>query len=134
MATDEAQAFYDAVYSVVRLIPKGQVTTYGTSPLNFPWCPGHVAKLIDRPRNSRQVGQALKYLQDDTVPWQRVVNHKGIISPRDEPGAADRQRVQLLAEGVPVEDGGMDASFEGGAGRVDLALFGWFPASVHLPQ
>jgi alkylated DNA nucleotide flippase Atl1 len=29
MATDEAQAFYSAVYSVVRLIPKGQVTTYG---------------------------------------------------------------------------------------------------------
>jgi len=39
-----------------------------------------------------------------------------------------------MAEGVPVEDGGMDANFEGGAGRVDLALFGWFPASVHLPQ
>jgi hypothetical protein len=31
---------------------------------------------------------------------------------------------------VPVEDGGMDANFEGGAGRVNLALFGWFPASV----
>jgi alkylated DNA nucleotide flippase Atl1 len=30
MATDEAQAFYDAAYSVVRLIPRGQVTTYGT--------------------------------------------------------------------------------------------------------
>jgi alkylated DNA nucleotide flippase Atl1 len=29
MATDEAQAFYDAAYAVVRLIPKGQVTTYG---------------------------------------------------------------------------------------------------------
>ena len=39
MATDEAQAFYNAVYSVVRLIPKGQVTTYGTSPLNFPLTP-----------------------------------------------------------------------------------------------
>ena len=62
------------------------------------------------------------------------MNHKGIISPRDEPGAADRQRVRLLAEGVPVEDSGMDAHFNGGGGgRVDLALFGWFPASVHLP-
>jgi alkylated DNA nucleotide flippase Atl1 len=29
MATDEAEAFYNAVYSVVRLISKGQVTTYG---------------------------------------------------------------------------------------------------------
>ena len=77
----------------------------------------------------------MKYLQDETVPWQRVVNHKGIISPRDVPGAADRQRVRLLAEGVPVEDVGMDANFDGGGGgRVDLALFGWFPTSVQLPQ
>jgi methylated-DNA-protein-cysteine methyltransferase related protein len=67
------------------------------------------------------------------VPWQRVVNHKGVISPRDEPGAADRQRVRLIVEGVPVEDVGMDANFEGGGGgRVDLAMFGWFPASVDL--
>ena len=63
-----------------------------------------------------------------------MVNHKGIISPRDEPGAADRQRVRLMAEGVPVEDSGMDANFDGGAGRVDLALFGWFPASAQLPS
>jgi len=95
--------------------------------------PGHIAKLINRPRNSRQVGQALKHLQDDTVPWQRVVNHQGIISPRDVPGAADRQRTRLLQEGVPVEDVGMDAEFNsGGGGRVDLALFGWFPASVQI--
>jgi methylated-DNA-protein-cysteine methyltransferase-like protein len=97
---------------------------------------GHVAKLINRPRNSRQVGQALKFLQDETVPWQRVVNHKGIISPRDEPGAANRQRVRLLEEGILVEDAGIDADFDGGGGgggRVDLALFGWFPVSVNIP-
>jgi methylated-DNA-protein-cysteine methyltransferase related protein len=99
----------------------------------MPLIPGHIAKLINRPRNSRQVGQALKYLQDNTVPWQRVVNHKGIISPRDSPGATDRQRIRLLAEGVPVENVGMYGNFEsGGGGRVDLALFGWFPVSVPL--
>ena len=93
-----------------------------------------MAKLIHRPRNSRQVGQALKYLQDETVPWQRVVNHKGIISPRDEPGAAERQRVALVREGVIVEDGGMDHVFEGGAGRVDLAMYGWFPEAVQIDE
>jgi methylated-DNA-protein-cysteine methyltransferase related protein len=92
---------------------------------------GHIAKLIHRPRNARQVGQALKFLQDETVPWQRVVNHKGIISPRDVPGAAERQRRRLVREGVVVEDIGMDAEFRsGGAGRVDLAMYGWFPASL----
>jgi hypothetical protein len=30
---------------------------------------------------------------------------------------------------------GMDADFNGGGGgRVDLALFGWFPTSVELQQ
>jgi methylated-DNA-protein-cysteine methyltransferase related protein len=73
----------------------------------------------------------LKYLQDESVPWQRVVNHKGIISPRDVPGAVDRQRVRLLEEGVAVEDAGIDERFEGGGGgRVDLALFGWFPVNL----
>lgn len=51
------------------------------------------------------------------------MNHKGIISPRDEPGAADRQRVRLLAEGVPVEDAGMDAHFNGGGGEEWTWLF-----------
>jgi len=32
MATDEAETFYTAVYDVVRLIPQGQVTTYGRFP------------------------------------------------------------------------------------------------------
>jgi len=31
-ATDEAEAFHTAVYEVVRLIPRGQVTTYGMLP------------------------------------------------------------------------------------------------------
>jgi len=36
MPTDEAQSFYNAVYAVVRLIPKGQVTTYGPKPAFSP--------------------------------------------------------------------------------------------------
>jgi hypothetical protein len=43
----------------------------------------------------------------------------------------DRQRERLLVEGVPVEDVGIDAEFNsGGGGRVDLALFGWFPTVI----
>jgi hypothetical protein len=39
-----------------------------------------------------------------------------------------------LEEGVAVEDAGIDANFDGGGGgRVDLALFGWFPVSVNIP-
>jgi methylated-DNA-protein-cysteine methyltransferase-like protein len=48
----------------------------------------------------------------DDVPWQRVVNAKGEISPR--PGAR-RQRELLEAEGVVFDE----------KGRVDFKKFGW---------
>ena len=63
---------YEQFYDVVRQIPTGRVTTYGT-----------VASLAGLPGRARQVGYALAALRDDaTVPWQRVVNAKGEVSPR----------------------------------------------------
>jgi methylated-DNA-protein-cysteine methyltransferase-like protein len=48
----------------------------------------------------------------DDVPWQRVINSKGEISPR--PGA-ETQRHLLEEEGVHFDD----------RGRVDLKFYGW---------
>ncbi|ODQ51352.1 DNA binding methylated-DNA--cysteine S-methyltransferase [Saitoella complicata NRRL Y-17804] len=124
MATPEAEAFYDAVYTCVRLIPYGRVTTYG-----------HIAKLIDAPRNSRQVGQALKYLPADQadVPWHRVISSSGKISPRERMEGAREQAAILREEGVEVVDVGMDERFEGGGGgKVSLGVYGWFPEVVDL--
>ncbi|KAH7198263.1 6-O-methylguanine DNA methyltransferase [Fusarium flagelliforme] len=77
--SDEAQAFFYAVYSAVQEIPYGKVTTYG-----------HIAALVGTPQRPRQVGVCLKHLpadpsqhfNHDNVPWQRVINSKGQISPR----------------------------------------------------
>lgn len=77
--SEEAEAFFHVVYTAVRQIPYGKVTTYG-----------HIAKLVGTPERPRQVGICLKHLpQDadsrfnhDNVPWQRVINAKGMISPR----------------------------------------------------
>ncbi|KAK0706056.1 DNA binding methylated-DNA--cysteine S-methyltransferase [Lasiosphaeria miniovina] len=77
--SDEAAAFFHAVYSAVQEIPHGKVTSYG-----------HIAKLVGTPQRPRQVGVCLKHLPSDTaarfnhanVPWQRVINAKGVISPR----------------------------------------------------
>jgi methylated-DNA-protein-cysteine methyltransferase-like protein len=71
---------------------------------------------------------ALKYLPDnsnlrfngDTVPWQRVINSKGLISPRGVDGAA-RQAAALEREGVTVERNAI------GEYSIDLSRFGWFP-------
>lgn len=82
------------------------------------------------------VGAALKFLQDDTVPWQRVIGASGAISERGDGGqGARRQAVRLREEGVTVaglEDdemgGGVSTAAGGGNAssyRVSLATFGW---------
>ncbi|KAK4121871.1 DNA binding methylated-DNA--cysteine S-methyltransferase [Parathielavia appendiculata] len=116
--SDEAQAFFHAVYSAVQEIPPGKVTSYG-----------HIAKLIGTPQRPRQVGVCLKHLPVDTsarfnhdnVPWQRVINAKGVISPRSQPSGARNQAAALQAEGVTVTTGAL------GELMVDFGQFGWFP-------
>ncbi|KAK4688990.1 methylated-DNA-protein-cysteine methyltransferase related protein, partial [Tremellales sp. Uapishka_1] len=120
-------------YELVREIPYGKVTTYG----RWPWrtsvglpstaSTGHIAKLAGYPTCSRHVGNALKMLPlDSTVPWQRVISSKGLISPRGDQGqGAARQKDRLEAEGVEVE------TLAGAGGeRVDLRIWGWFPEQL----
>lgn len=116
MTLDSAE-FHEAVYGVVRQIPRGKVTTYG-----------HVAKLVGMPTYSRHVGQALKFLSPDAnppVPWQRVVSSAGKISSRG-PGTdgAQRQWEALEAEDVEVRVGRANELL------IDLVAYGWFPVSV----
>lgn len=162
-----AEEFHSTVYDLVRLIPEGRVTTYGTCPKCLATrltvqdiLPRYVAarsaaltaarwlaKLYVRmappalTADSRSVGAALKFLQDDTVPWHRVIGSGGIISERGDGGAgAARQAERLRAEGVEVVDT-MSHSGAGaplaGRGRYRVASLrsggagpGWFPASV----
>jgi methylated-DNA-protein-cysteine methyltransferase-like protein len=99
---------YARIYRVVAKIPRGKVATYG-----------QVAALAEMPRAARQVGYALAALRDDAkgVPWQRVINSKGEISARFEPGFEDLQRVLLEQEGVRFN----------AQGRVDLDKVQWTP-------
>lgn len=98
---------HDAVYSVVAEIPMGKVATYG-----------QIAELIGRPRSARQVGYALAATPDDVeIPWHRVINARGQISPRTQPGSDELQRILLEDEGVV-----FDAQ-----GRICLERFQWQP-------
>ncbi|KAJ9305059.1 hypothetical protein DTO217A2_5394 [Paecilomyces variotii] len=119
--SDEAEWWFNAVYAAVQEIPRGKVTSYG-----------HIARLLGQPQRPRQVGICLKHLpsnndsetshyyNSDNVPWQRVLNARGMISHRG-PGSAARQAAALRREGVHVD---MDAM---GEMYVDLATYGWFP-------
>ncbi|RAL12881.1 MGMT family protein [Aspergillus homomorphus CBS 101889] len=132
--SDEAEWWINAVYEAVQEIPAGRVTSYG-----------HIALLLGYPKRPRQVGVSLKHLPSDprrqdadveseaeaeasstpffhsgNVPWQRVINSKGMISHRG-PGSAERQAEALRAEGVEVEVDAMGEFY------VDTGRFGWFP-------
>lgn len=89
-------AGHAGIYEVVRRIPHGRVATYG-----------QVARLAGLPRQARRVGYALSALRgDEGVPWHRVVNARGRISPRASGEPDDRQRGLLEAEGVVFDDDG----------------------------
>lgn len=84
---------------------------------------------VETAQRPRQVGVCLKHLpQDptarfnhDNVPWQRVINSKGVISPRSQPAGSQNQAAALEAEGVAVSRTAL------GELTVDFKDFGWFP-------
>ena len=84
--------FYDAVYVLVRDIPRGRVMTYG-----------QVAAALGAPRAARAVGYAMRAAPDG-VPWQRVINRHGGISPRGDGEGALVQRTLLERERVKFRD------------------------------
>ena len=53
------------------------------------------------PNQARRVGYALSALPENhRLPWHRVINAKGEVSPRSEPRFEDVQRGLLEREGV----------------------------------
>lgn len=95
---------YERIYAVVRQIPSGQVATYG-----------QVATIVGG-CSARVVGYAMAALPAGSgVPWQRVINLQGKVSPRGAGDGSLRQRHLLEAEGV---------SFDSQE-RVDFATVGW---------
>ncbi len=95
------------VWAVVRRIPRGRVATYK-----------QIAEhaVLPGPTGPRQVGYALAALPADSrIPWQRVINAQGRVSPRGPHDDGERQRELLALEGVQI---GLD-------GRIDLARYGW---------
>ena len=94
--------FFARVYAVVRRIPRGKVTSYGS-----------IARALGVPQGARTVGWALGACPDD-IPWHRVVNVQGKISWRPT-GGFKLQRTLLQREGVRFNR----------QGRINLAKFGW---------
>jgi methylated-DNA-protein-cysteine methyltransferase-like protein len=106
MPSRKVSATYVRVYAVVKRIPHGRVATYG-----------QVATLAGIPGAARQVGYALNATPEGMrIPWQRVINAQGTVSPRADPDDETHQRTLLEAEGVSFDNN-----------RVDLERYRWRP-------
>ena len=83
---------YRRIYQKVETIPKGKVACYG-----------QVAKAIGMHRGAHIVGWALKALpKESLVPWQRIINQKGVISIINPKFPKSLQKTLLEEEGISV--------------------------------
>jgi len=87
--------FFEQVYSVVRLIPTGRVTSYGA-----------IAKYLGSAQSSRMVGWAMNasHAQDEPVPAHRVVNRNGMLTGKMHFAHPGAMQELLEREGVAVHD------------------------------
>ncbi|MEQ9166828.1 MAG: MGMT family protein [Fulvivirga sp.] len=92
MSEDKHYSFFQNVYDVVRLIPKGRVTSYGA-----------IANYLGAKRSARMVGWAMNAAHGlDDVPAHRVVNRVGLLSGKNHFSEPDRMEQLLKDEGITV--------------------------------
>jgi methylated-DNA-protein-cysteine methyltransferase-like protein len=86
--------FFEDVWALVRLVPKGKVTTYGA-----------IAKFLGMEKSARMVGWAMNasHAMAD-VPAHRVVNRCGVLSGKHHFSSPDVMKRLLMDEGVEVAD------------------------------
>lgn len=85
--------FFEQVYAVVRLIPKGRVTSYGA-----------IATYLGTAKSSRMVGWAMNgsHTVRPKVPAHRVVNRNGLLTGKHHFESPTRMQELLEKENVRV--------------------------------
>ncbi|MDO7854284.1 MGMT family protein [Hymenobacter convexus] len=108
----EPRNFFQDVHEVVRLVPPGRVTTYGT-----------IAHYLGARHGARTVGYAMMaaHTADQYVPAHRVLNRLGHLTGRLHYATPFAMQEALEAEGIRVEKDRV----------VDFAKLFWDP-SVEL--
>lgn len=88
-----AYSFFENVYEVVRLIPKGRVTSYGA-----------IAKYLGTRGSARMVGYAMNAAgsQFPPVPAHRVVNRNGMLTGKHHFSNPNEMQLLLEREGIQV--------------------------------
>lgn len=103
MRRQNNSSLYLRIYALTRQIPTGHVSSYG-----------RIAQLAGCA--ARTVGFALAALPaGNDVPWQRVINSRGQVSPRADGHGNVLQRDLLESEGISFDENQ----------TIDLNTFGW---------
>ncbi len=87
--------FFEDVFEVVRLIPKGRVTNYGS-----------IAKYLGTGLSSRMVGWAMNASHNvkPKVPAQRVVNRNGLLTGKFHFKTPTTMQELLEKEGIKIKN------------------------------
>ena len=97
-------SIYQQIHEIICLIPAGKVATYG-----------QIAEIVGG-CTARMVGYATSAIPfDSDIPWQRVINFQGGISPRSGGSGELLQQELLEAEGVMFDQNG----------RTNLEYYRW---------
>ena len=88
-------SFFEQVYAVARLIPKGRVTSYGA-----------IGKYLGTARSARMVGWAMNGAHNikPKVPAHRVVNRNGLLSGKHHFGTPTKMKELLEKDGITVKN------------------------------
>jgi methylated-DNA-protein-cysteine methyltransferase-like protein len=91
----DTRNFFEDVFELVRLIPKGRVTNYGS-----------LAKYLGSGKSSRMVGWAMNasHHAEPSVPAQRVVNRNGFLTGKNHFETPTTMQELLEKEGIQVKD------------------------------
>lgn len=86
-------SFFEAVFEVVRQIPKGKVTSYGA-----------IAEALGTKGSARMVGWAMNqsHFVKPAVPAHRVVNRQGRLSGKMHFSPPERMQELLEKEGIRI--------------------------------
>ena len=91
---EEKPNYFDLVYQVVRLIPAGRVTSYGT-----------IAHYLGLKSGARMVGYAMNAAHTmPEVPAHRVVNRVGLLTGKNHFSSPTAMQELLEKEGVEIEN------------------------------
>jgi len=94
MAEIKKYNFFEDVYEVVKLIPKGRVTNYGS-----------IGKYLGSGISARMVGWAMNAAHTmHDVPAHRVVNSVGLLTGKMHFETPDKMQVLLEAEGIKIKE------------------------------